>query len=275
MLSAVTTGLTKPAHTETLARPATILVYHAVGPCPRGSDPENLFLPTEVFAWQMSFLARYRVVVTLEAAVAGALPTRRPAVAITFDDAYRSVLTNAAPILRRRRFPATVFVPTGSLGRRAEWHEAPGCQLDVMTAEELVEARDAGLEIESHGARHLDLGRAPAAEVERDLGEASAALERILGRPPRLLAYPYGSTSETAQAVAAAGGYAAAFTVDAPEGGPYARARVGVTGLDGRLAYALKTSGRYMRWRHSPLAYGTYRLVRPLVRRSADRLARG
>jgi peptidoglycan/xylan/chitin deacetylase (PgdA/CDA1 family) len=275
MLGAVTTGPTRPADTGMRSCPTTILVYHAIGPCSRAADPENLFLPTDVFAWQMSFLARHRMVVPLQAIVAGAIPGGPPAVAITFDDAYRSVLTNAAPVLRRHRFSATVFVPTASIGRRAGWHEAPGCELDVMTEAELAEARDGGLEIESHGARHLDFGRASAAEVERDLGEASAALERILGRRPRLLAYPYGSTSEVAQAVAAAMGLVAAFTVDAPDGGPYARGRVGVTRLDGRLAYALKTSGRYARWRHSPLAYGMYRLARPLVRRSADRLRRG
>ena len=60
----------------------------------------------------MSFLRRHRHVVSLADMLEGRLPRGRPAVAITFDDGYRSVLTNAAPILSRLGLVATMFVPT-------------------------------------------------------------------------------------------------------------------------------------------------------------------
>lgn len=52
------------------------------------------------------FLARYNVV-GLDQVLAGELPER--ALLITFDDAYRSVLTDAAPLLTKRGLPAVMF----------------------------------------------------------------------------------------------------------------------------------------------------------------------
>lgn len=61
----------------------------------------------------------------LAGARAGDLPPR--AVALTFDDAYRSILVNALPLLAERRLPFTVFVATGPVdegfGSYLSWEE--------------------------------------------------------------------------------------------------------------------------------------------------------
>ena len=44
---------------------------------------------------------------------------RGKTVAVTFDDAYRSIGEQAAPLLARLGLPATLFVPTGWAGRDA------------------------------------------------------------------------------------------------------------------------------------------------------------
>src|SRR5947208_16502291 len=95
---------------------ATVLVYHGVEARPRDEDPAQLFVPPDLFERQMTFLARRRVVVTLDDAIRSAHP-RRNRVAITFDHGFRSVLTAAAPLPERPGLPATVFVPTASPGR--------------------------------------------------------------------------------------------------------------------------------------------------------------
>src|SRR3954463_11216007 len=99
---------------------ATVLVYHGVEARPRDADPAQLFVRPDLFERQMAFLARRRVVVTLDDALRPD-DRRRNRVAITFDDGYRSVLTAAAPVLERFGFPATVFVPTGWLRRGKRW----------------------------------------------------------------------------------------------------------------------------------------------------------
>src|SRR5438067_2402723 len=74
------------------------------------------------FARQMQALSRIATVV--RAAHSGALPRGGSYAAITFDDAFRSVRTNALPELFSRSFLATIFVPVGFLGEKPGWETA-------------------------------------------------------------------------------------------------------------------------------------------------------
>lgn len=243
---------------------ATIIAYHGLGECPASEDPYNLFVSPAAFRRQMEFLARRRRVVPLEAALSGQLPRGRPAVAITFDDGYRSVLTEAAPVLGQLGLPATVFVPTAYLGGRSEWLPPSRCPLEIMSPEELREAERSGIAVESHGHEHIAFSRASGAEAEADLRASIERLSEILDRRPRYLAYPFGPSSEEARRAAKEIGFDAAFSIDEPGDGPYARERVQITPLDGSLTFAVKTSGRYLAWRRSRLGA----LAAPLLRRS-------
>lgn len=93
-----------------------ILMYHRVAqPL---ADPWGLAVSPANFAAQMRALKRVRQPVSLdemaERLASGTLGKRM--VAVTFDDAYRDVLTNAKPVLEDLGIPATVFVVTGNLG---------------------------------------------------------------------------------------------------------------------------------------------------------------
>jgi peptidoglycan/xylan/chitin deacetylase (PgdA/CDA1 family) len=240
----------------------TVIAYHAVGSCPKPADPENLFMPVERFEEQMAFLADRHDVVPLDEIVRGSAGKR--AVAITFDDGFRSVLTTAAPILRRHGFRATVFMPSRWIGGSTTWYDAPGCETELMTADELRAAQDEGIEVGSHGSAHLDFSRLSTAEAEADLDASIAELTDVLGRRPRYFAYPYGPYSAEAKR-AAAERFEAAFSIDLPHDGPFAYERVGITRLDGKLVFAVKASGRYIALRRSRLGATAYALVRPVV----------
>ena len=67
----------------------------------------------------MEALSRRTKVV--RAAHMGELPDGGSCVAITFDDAFRSVRTNALPELLSRGFPATIFVPVDCVGKKPGW----------------------------------------------------------------------------------------------------------------------------------------------------------
>jgi peptidoglycan/xylan/chitin deacetylase (PgdA/CDA1 family) len=136
-----------------------------------------------------------------------------------------------------------------------------------MSADELREAERQGMEIGSHGHVHLDLSRATQPEAEGDLSASVERLKEVLGRPPRYLAYPYGHYSDDARHAAAAQ-FEAAFSIDKPHDGHYAFERVQITRLDGRLVFALKTSGHYPWLRRSRVGSGAYAVVRPLIVRS-------
>lgn len=152
-----------------------ILMYHGV--LPRLEGPAaygNLFMTTEAFGRQMAHLKQAFHVMALDDAIrvlaTGAeFPDR--AVAITFDDGYRTTLTEALPILRRLRLPATVFLPAALVGAEGFlWFDA----LRAFLAEHVGQGRA------------VDLGDGPAGEEHRPSAAGSAFAERlrmILGLP--------------------------------------------------------------------------------------------
>jgi peptidoglycan/xylan/chitin deacetylase (PgdA/CDA1 family) len=250
----------------------TILTYHAIGDYPAGDDPAELFMPLRLFESHMRFLARWRKALPLDAAVAGDDHGGRPAVAVTFDDGYRSVMEKAAPILNRLSIPATVFVPTKWIGLKNTWDQPYPCPLDILGAEELVETEKMGIRVESHGHAHIDYETSSTEEVRRDIRESLEQLTEILGRRPGYLAYPFGRSSPEARRIVAEEGLSAAFSISRPAAGAYGIERVGLRPGHGLGVFALKTSGRWnATWRQSSLASAAAAALRPvLLRRRPD-----
>jgi peptidoglycan/xylan/chitin deacetylase (PgdA/CDA1 family) len=101
-----------------------ILNYHRILATPDhliDSDPD-----IETFRWQMRLLAECFNVMPLHEAVetmaSGRMPPR--AVAITFDDGYRSFHDLALPVLSEFNLPATVFVTTGHMDAHSSmWND--------------------------------------------------------------------------------------------------------------------------------------------------------
>ena len=225
-------------------------------------------MPTEAFAKQMAFLARHRRVVPLNALTEGTLAPGPPAVAITFDDAYRNVLLNGAPILRSYGFVATVFVPTKWIGAGNGWDADKPCfPLEIMDEGELRRAERQGMSIESHGHAHLDYEQASPTVVADDIRLSVDRLSDILGRRPRYLAYPYGGHSDLARTLVQEAGFEDAFLFNEVEGGRFARERVSVDGHEGRLRLRLKTAGGYLARRRSAIGTGAALVVRRTRRR--------
>lgn len=229
----------------------TIIAYHAIGSCPIDRDDHNLFVSIHSFRRQMEMLAKWRRVVSLSEALEERSSPGRARVAITFDDAYRSVLNTAVPILREYGFPATVFAPTGWLGKSNEWDAPTGCDVAIMSREELRKAESVGLSVESHGHLHIDYAVASGPEARADLLDSVRILQEVTGRQPRYFAYPFGHHSSMAAREAAALGIEAAFTIDEVHQGAHACGRVQITPLDGPLIFRAKTSGFYSSIRYS------------------------
>ena len=100
-----------------------ILAYHNVAPdgVPPFGD-RSLHLPRAVFAAQLDLLAdRCTVVPLADVERAGERPGDKPAVVITFDDAYRGAVTDGVAELKRRGLPATIFVAPQYVGDGSFW----------------------------------------------------------------------------------------------------------------------------------------------------------
>ena len=127
------------------------------------------------------------------------------AVALTFDDGLASVESVAAPILRRHRLPATIFVVAGHAGGTNAWggrSQAGIPALPVMGWDQLRALAASGLDIGAHTVTHPDLTRLSNAHIEREVRGSLEWLEAQIGIRPRSFAYPYGAISPTARAVA-------------------------------------------------------------------------
>lgn len=226
-----------------MSRRGTIIVYHGVGSARPGDDPHELLVSAETFEAHMAFLARRRNVVPLRTVVEGVPRGSKPSVAITFDDAYRSVLETASPILAKYDLPSTLFVPTRWIGQRNGWIEPPTNLLEIMDAEQILEVERRGISVESHGHAHINYGTSAPQEIETDVRVSIERLTETLGRSPRYLAYPFGPTSAAAMKIVERAGLEAAFTIELPHQGPFAFERVWIRPRHGLRVFALKTSG--------------------------------
>jgi peptidoglycan/xylan/chitin deacetylase (PgdA/CDA1 family) len=116
-------------------------------------------------------------------------------VAITVDDAYLSVYTEAFPRLKKRGWPFTVFVATGPVDRGLK---------GFMNWEQMREMQAAGVTFANHGVSHDYLIRRRAGEGEgawlvRVRDEVESGQRRLveeLGAAPMLFAYPFGEYDE-------------------------------------------------------------------------------
>src|SRR3954451_879132 len=183
-----------------------VLCYHALSP----DWPAALSTTPERFREQLELLlARgYR-----GATFAGALaaPAGGRTFAVTFDDAYRSVLERARPIMDELGVPGTVFVPTDWAGSPEpmrwegidQWLGGPHePEMVCMRWQELRELLGAGWEVGSHTCSHPHLTRFDAGSLKRELVGSRKACSEGLGAPCRSIAYPYGDVN--ARVVAAA-----------------------------------------------------------------------
>jgi peptidoglycan/xylan/chitin deacetylase (PgdA/CDA1 family) len=148
-------------------------------------------------------------------------PPAERTVAFTFDDAHRSVLDLAHPILAASGWPATVFVPTdyATEQRPMDWEGFEAWQggawdheLACMSWPELQRLAGEGWEVGSHTCSHPHLTRLGAGELERELSASRAEIERRLDRRCDTFAYPYNDCDERVTRAVRAAGYQLAAT---------------------------------------------------------------
>lgn len=197
-------------------RPAAILYYHAVG---RPAGPG--MVEPDRFARQAEWLAERGIVRPLEELLDGA-----EGVAVVFDDAYRSVLTEADPVLATLRLPYTVAVPTGAVGRRAAWDTGLDDEASSVLSWEELGSLSPQVTFASHTVTHRPVWRLSDEEQVDELTRSREALrERFGSRALDVVVWPYGRGDARAVTAARrlgyrwclAGGWETLHTFEAPE----------------------------------------------------------
>jgi peptidoglycan/xylan/chitin deacetylase (PgdA/CDA1 family) len=190
-----------------------ILEYHRVAEDgPASLQPWRL-TPAE-FVAQIGFLRSLGTrVVNLEDWFGGESQAT-PSIAITFDDAFQDFADKAWPVLRDAEFTATVFVPTGHVGGRADWDSNHGVPATLMDWPQLQALSKAGVSFAAHGKSHRALTELDDDQLAQELASSKKVLEDRLQQPVRSIAYPYGCEDDRVRNAARAHGFAFGVTVE-------------------------------------------------------------
>ncbi len=136
---------------------------------------------------------------------------KETAVAITFDDGYEDILTNALPLLEKLNIPATAFVLGNPSGANRDELDN---NLKLLSVKQIKSLYDSGWEIGFHTSTHANLSSLTESEIVKEIRIGKNNLEKKLGINLNYFAYPRGAyTSEVVDQLKNAG-FEAAFTVD-------------------------------------------------------------
>jgi peptidoglycan/xylan/chitin deacetylase (PgdA/CDA1 family) len=127
---------------------------------------------------------------------------------ITFDDAFESVYTCAAPALKQNSQTATIFAVAGFLGRRATWDVYSGRK--HCTGEQLRELAAQGFEIGSHSLTHPNLCWLSDADLWSEVSDSKKILEDTIAQPVTSFSFPFGYFSKRVWEAVLKAGYTAA-----------------------------------------------------------------
>lgn len=131
--------------------------------------------------------------------------SHRAAISITFDDGYGENCDHAIPLMLRHQVPCTYFVSLGHVltGQPFAHDLNVGRPLRINSVQEVRQMSDAGIEIGLHSRSHIDFDRVTCRKtLKREITDAKAELEDMIGRSVRYFAFPYGLPNQlTPQAI--------------------------------------------------------------------------
>jgi peptidoglycan/xylan/chitin deacetylase (PgdA/CDA1 family) len=228
-----------------------VLTYHRFGEIAR--DP---FCVRSIdFRRQMALLAEHGRIVSLthiERLLSRKRDTDSDAILVTIDDGFRSVYTEALPILREYKIPAVAFVTIDSIGRARETTQSGDAYL---TWDQIALLAEAGVTIGSHSLTHRSLGKMSRSEVEEEVARSREILRQRTGAAVEAFAYPYGTLADfngLTQRIIEQSGYTCAFTSQhgtiRMETDRFSLPRVKVEGGEGLWWFSLIARGGLDAW---------------------------
>jgi len=206
------TRLALPATLPARTLDVPILMYHRIDVL-RPSLPaitRALTVAPADFAAQMRWLHShgYHAITQLQLfdALERAGPLPAKPVLITFDDGYRDVWLNAAPVMRALGMHGTAYVITNRISGSDPFDFLSWKQLDDLERE--------GIEIGSHTVDHAELPSLTDPAALRELIQSRHTLELHLHHPVQWFAYPAGKFDARTEALVRQAGYVLAVTTD-------------------------------------------------------------
>ncbi len=230
-----------------------ILMYHSIEESNSRLDKLGLAVPPETFYAQMKYLKEsgFNVISILELVdkIKNKLPLSTGSIAITFDDGYRSIFTNAYAALKEFGFAATLFINIDFIENRVKdgqcWSSWPA--LSWQEVDQLSGA--GGLSIGSHALSHVRLGELGVQQARHQILESKRIIEDNIKEKVWAFSYPHGSFNGKIKRILQEGGFSCACSsvegISNLSSDIFALKRTEITSGDGIIGFKKKISGSH------------------------------
>jgi peptidoglycan/xylan/chitin deacetylase (PgdA/CDA1 family) len=132
---------------------------------------------------------------------------------ITFDDGYKNNYEIALPVLKAFGFTATIFIPTEFVGKKATWKKKQDVpDFSLLSWREIEEMSQQDIDFQPHGSTHACLLPLALKDIESEIVQSKAEIEKRIGKQADVFCYPYGKFDERVVSLLKSMGFRGAVT---------------------------------------------------------------
>ncbi|MBU0952433.1 MAG: polysaccharide deacetylase family protein [Elusimicrobia bacterium] len=192
-----------------LSEKSFILYYHNVGEYKSGL--KSLYISPWIFTVQMQYLnwRGYKAIPLEEFInrIRNNRPFPKKTFAISFDDGYQNNYINALPVLKKYKYPATIFLVVNEIGRKVQ-HDRTSPE-ERLTKKE-IKGMAKYINFGSHTMTHVNLATEKVLQARNEIAYSKTAIEKITGKKVRIFCYPMGRFNPTVKGFVKENGYTGA-----------------------------------------------------------------
>ncbi len=178
-------------------------------------------------------------------------------VIISFDDCPSALFEFAIPELLKRNMKAVFYMPSQHVGGINIWdvEEHAMESVELMSTAQLKELVGLGMEIGSHGEKHIRLNLISEQEAFEDISNSKKTLESLLDTKICSIAYPYGKIPKKYNKLLTKAEYQFGVSIYSAFQSNYTLRRFAINETDDKKTIELKLSKRYrmMRLFYDPI----------------------
>lgn len=157
-----------------------IIYYHEIVKNGNGFSYQKIEI--EKFEDQMKFLKENRYNTLFFSELSAGLPER--ALIVSFDDGFRTVYENAAPIMKKYGIKGNVYLPTGYIDKEKQF-------MTWNMLKELYANRQ--FEMQAHTNSHLDIRTLGRKEMAEEIRNSNEIFQKELNYIPEAFCIPFGT----------------------------------------------------------------------------------
>ncbi len=168
-------------------------------------------------------------------------------VIISFDDCPSALFDFAIPELLKRNMIAVFYMPSKYVGGINIWDvkEHAMASVELMSAAQLKQLIGLGMEIGSHGEKHIRLNLISEQEAFEDISNSKKTLESLLDTKIYSIAYPYGKIPKKYNNLLTKAEYQFGVSIYSAFQSKYTLRRFAINETDDKKTIELKLSKRY------------------------------